>query len=183
MKVLSPKAPLYLYQSIIRPCIECSYHVSAGAASCYLDILDKLQRQVWTSFVGDSLAISHELLSRCRNIGSSDLFCRYCFGRRYMNWLNCFQFFIITRGPLVIIFGCMIFLSLFINIIRMSLSTNSFNSLAQLDRGIITCKMLSFDIWSKWSKWLELIDTPFILRFFRNIFASCFFIFVFSFNL
>ena len=53
-----------------------------------LDKLDKLQRQVCTSVVGGSLAIYLELLSRCRNVGNSNLFCRYCFGRCSMNWLQ-----------------------------------------------------------------------------------------------
>ena len=44
MKFLSPRVPLYLYKCIIRPCMEYCYHVWAGAPSCYLEYLDKLQK-------------------------------------------------------------------------------------------------------------------------------------------
>ena len=45
MKFLSPEVALYLYKSTIRPCIEYCCHVWAGAPSCYLDLLDKLQKR------------------------------------------------------------------------------------------------------------------------------------------
>ena len=45
MMFLSPEVSLYLYKSTIRPCMECCCHVWAGdALSCYLDLLDKLQK-------------------------------------------------------------------------------------------------------------------------------------------
>ena len=53
MKFLSPEVALYLYKSIIRPCIEYYCHVCAGAPSCYLELLDKLQKRIlqnWWSF-------------------------------------------------------------------------------------------------------------------------------------
>ena len=43
MKFLSPEVALYLYKCTIRPSMEC-YQVRAGAPSCYLELLDKLQR-------------------------------------------------------------------------------------------------------------------------------------------
>ena len=46
MKFLSPEVALYLYKSTIRPCMEYCCHVWAGAPSCYLDLLDKLQKQI-----------------------------------------------------------------------------------------------------------------------------------------
>ena len=46
MKVLSPEVALYLYKSIIHPCMEYCCHVWAGAPSCYLELLDKLQKQI-----------------------------------------------------------------------------------------------------------------------------------------
>ena len=42
MKFLSPEVALYLYKSIIRPCIEYCCHVWAGAPSYYLELLDKI---------------------------------------------------------------------------------------------------------------------------------------------
>ena len=46
MKFLSTEVPLYLYKSSIRPCIEYCCHVWAGAPSCYLELLDKLQKRL-----------------------------------------------------------------------------------------------------------------------------------------
>ena len=44
VKFLSPEVALYLYKSTIRSCMEYCSHVWAGAPSCYLDLLDKLQK-------------------------------------------------------------------------------------------------------------------------------------------
>ena len=43
IKFLSPEVDLYLCQSTIHPCIECC-HIWAGAPSCYLELLGKLQK-------------------------------------------------------------------------------------------------------------------------------------------
>ena len=61
MKFLSPEVALYLYKSTIRPCMEYCCHVWAGAPSCYLELLDKLQKRI-CRIVGPSLAASHEPL-------------------------------------------------------------------------------------------------------------------------
>ena len=44
MKFLSPEVALYLYKSTICPCMEYCCHVWAGALSCYLELLGKLQK-------------------------------------------------------------------------------------------------------------------------------------------
>ena len=62
MKFLSPEVALYLYKSTIRPCMEYCCHVWAGAPSCYLDLLDKLQKWI-CRIVGASLAASLEPLA------------------------------------------------------------------------------------------------------------------------
>ena len=62
MNFLSPEVALYLYKSSIRPCMEYCCHVWAGATSCYLDLLDKLQKRI-CSIVGPSLAASLEPLA------------------------------------------------------------------------------------------------------------------------
>ena len=64
MKFLSPEVALYLYKSTIRLCMECCFHVWAGAPSYYLDLLDKLQKQICRT-VGPSLAASLEPLAHC----------------------------------------------------------------------------------------------------------------------
>ena len=80
MKFLSPEVALYCYKSTIRPCMEYCCHVWAGAPSCYLELLDKLQKQICRT-VGPSLATSLETLAHCRNVASLSLFYRYYFGR------------------------------------------------------------------------------------------------------
>ena len=80
MKFLSDEVALYLYKSTIRPCMEYCCHVWAGAPSCYLELLDKLQKWICRT-VGPSLAASLEPLAHCRNGASSSLFYRYYFGR------------------------------------------------------------------------------------------------------
>ena len=44
MKLISPEVTLYLYQSTIQPYMKCCCHIWAGAPSCYLGLLDKLQK-------------------------------------------------------------------------------------------------------------------------------------------
>ena len=80
MKFLSPEVALYLYKSTISPCMEYCCHVWAGAPSCYLELLDKLQKRICRT-VGPSLAASLEPLAHCRNVASLSLFYRYYFGR------------------------------------------------------------------------------------------------------
>ena len=46
MKFLFPKVFLYLYKSILQPCMECCCHAWVGALSCYLEMLDKSQKWV-----------------------------------------------------------------------------------------------------------------------------------------
>ena len=78
MKFISPAVALYLYT--IQRCMEYCCHVWAGAPSCYLELLDKLPKQIWKA-VGPSLAASLESLVHRRNIASLSLFYRYYFGR------------------------------------------------------------------------------------------------------
>ena len=80
MKFLSPEVALYLCKSIIRPCMVYCCHVWAGAPSCYLELLDKLQKRICRT-VGPSLAASLEPLAHRRNVASLSLFYRYYFGR------------------------------------------------------------------------------------------------------
>ena len=79
-KFVSPKVAQYLYKSTIRPCMEYCCHVLAGAPSCYLELLDKLQKRICRT-VGPSLAASLEPLAHRRNVASLSLFYRYYFGR------------------------------------------------------------------------------------------------------
>ena len=69
MKFLCPEVALYLYKSTIRPCMEYCCYVWADAPSCYLDLLDKLQKRL-CRIVGPSLAASLEPLAHRRNVAS-----------------------------------------------------------------------------------------------------------------
>ena len=80
MKFHSPEVALCLYKSAIRPCMEYCCHVWVGAHSCYLELLDKLQKRICRT-VGPSLAVSLEPLAHHRNVASLSLFYRYYFGR------------------------------------------------------------------------------------------------------
>ena len=80
MKFLSPEVALYFYKSTIRACMEYCCHVWAGAPSCYLELLDKLQKRI-CKIVDPSLAASLEPLPHCLNVASLSLFYRYYFGR------------------------------------------------------------------------------------------------------
>ena len=62
--------PMY---GILLPCL-------AGAPSCYLELLGKLQRRICRT-VGPSLAASLEPFAHHRNVASLSLFYRYCFSR------------------------------------------------------------------------------------------------------
>ena len=126
MKFLSPEVALYLYKSTMQPCMEYCGNVWGGAPSSYLESLDNLQKRICRT-VGPSLAVSLEPLLHHWNIASWSLFYRYYFGIDvHLNWLNWFHFLILKWGLLVIPIDCMIFLSPFLDITRMSMSAVSF---------------------------------------------------------
>ena len=60
--------------------MEYCSHVSTGAPSCYLELLDKLQKQICRT-VGPSLAAPLEPLAHHQNVASLSPFHRYDFGR------------------------------------------------------------------------------------------------------
>ena len=57
MKFISPEVALYLYKSSICPCMEYCCQVWAGAPSCYLDLIDKLQKRICRLLVLDLLLL------------------------------------------------------------------------------------------------------------------------------
>ena len=79
-KFLSPEVALYLYKSPIHPCMEYCCHIWAGAPSCYLELLDKLQKQICRA-AGPSLAASLEPLAHHQNVATISIFYKYYFGR------------------------------------------------------------------------------------------------------
>ena len=87
--------------------------------SCYLDLLDKLQKQI-CRIVGPSLAnpwlIIEMWLCQVFSIGINLV-------NVLQKWLNWFHFHFLEGGLLVILIDCMIFLSPFVDVTRMSMST------------------------------------------------------------
>ena len=79
MKFISPEIALYLYKSTIQTCMEYCCHVWAFAHSCYLELLDKLQKWICRT-VGPSLAALLKPLVHHWNVASLSLFYRYYFG-------------------------------------------------------------------------------------------------------
>ena len=134
MKFLSTEDALYLSKSTICPCMAYCCHVWAGAPSCRLELLDKLQNCICTT-VGPSFAAFLESLAHHQNVVSLSLFYRYYFGRFYSE--------LAQMVPLPFSQGRSTrysdrlhdFLSAFLDATRMSMSTVSF--LSQLDSGII----------------------------------------------
>ena len=142
MKFLSPEIALYLYKSTIWRCMEYCCHVWAGAPSCYLELLDKLKKRICRT-VGPSLTASLEPLAHRPNVANLIFSIGITLVDVHLNWLNWFHFLILEGDLLVILIDCMIFLSPFLDVTRISMSTVSF--LAQL--GILCAfRMLSFDL-------------------------------------
>ena len=58
------------------------------------------------------------------NAASLSFFCGYYFDKcSYLDWLTWFHFFILAGDALIIQIGCMIFLSTFLDIIKISIET------------------------------------------------------------
>ena len=125
---------MYLYKSTIHlPCMEYCCHVWAGAPGCYLELLDKPQKRICRT-VGPSLAASLEPFAYRRNVAVLSLSNRYYFGRCSSD-LSQLVPLVREGGLLVILIDCMIILSSFLDVTRMSMSTVSF--LAQLHSGVL----------------------------------------------
>ena len=104
MKIPSPKVTLYLDKSTIRLLREYFCHAWASTPVCYLDMLNKLQKQVRRT-VGTLPAPSFEPLNHLRNLASLNLIYRYYFGRctaQLVNLVHYSLLFFIT-GSLFII--------------------------------------------------------------------------------
>ena len=125
---------MYLFKYTIRPCMEYCCHVWAGDPSCYLELLDELQKRICRTS-GPSLAASLEFLAHRRNVASLSLFYRYYFGRCSSELAQLVplsfsrgrstRYFDRLHGFSVIISRCY----------KMSMSTASF--LALIDSGIL----------------------------------------------
>ena len=134
MKFLFPEVALYLYKSTIRPCVEYCCHFWAGAPSCYLKLLDKLQGRICRT-VGPSRATSLESLAHPQNVDNVSCSIGITLVDVHLKWLNWFHFLIFNGGLLIILIDSMIFLSPFLDVTRLFISTVYF--LPRLDFGIL----------------------------------------------
>ena len=75
---------------------------------------------------GHSLAASLKPLAYHRNVASLSFFYCYYLVDVCLNWLNCFHFLILVAVPLVIVIGCIIFLSPFLDRRYKDANLNSF---------------------------------------------------------
>ena len=97
----------------------------AGAPNCYLELLDKLQRRICRTF-GPSLAASLKPLAHCQNLASLSLFYSYYFGR-FSSELAQLVPLPFSRGRSTRYSDRLHdFLSPFLDVTRMSMSTVSF---------------------------------------------------------
>ena len=80
MKFLSPGVTLFLYKSIIYLCMEYWCHIWDGTRCSYLELLDKLWKQICNTF-SPSLAPTLKPLTHWQNVGSLSLFYSYFFGK------------------------------------------------------------------------------------------------------
>ena len=109
MKFLSPEVALYLYKSTIHPYMEYCCYIWAGTPSCYLELLDKLQKQIVGLLVLHLLLLWNPWLiiemwpAEVFSIGITLL-------DVLQNWLKWFHFLFLEGGLLVILIDYMIFL-------------------------------------------------------------------------
>ena len=123
MKFFSPKVALY--KSTIRPCMENGreWKTVVMSPSCYLELLDKLQKWI-CRIVGPSLAPSLEPLTHRGNVTSLSLFYRYYFGRCSSELAQMVPLpYPPGRSRLVILIDCMILMSPFLDVTKMSMSS------------------------------------------------------------
>ena len=145
-KFFSPDVALYPYKCTIRLCRECCYHVWAGACSCYLEILDKLQKWICKT-VSPSLAASLEPLAHRANEANLSLFYRYHLRGCSSGLVQLVPLLIFEGDLIVIMIDCMIFLSPFLDVLRMIMSTFFFPCRATLWNPLpIECFSLIYDL-------------------------------------
>ena len=100
------------------------------ASGCYLELLDQLQNWICRA-ISPSVAASLEPLAHHQNVASLSLFYRYYFGRCSSELAQLVPLPYSRYSD-----RCKVFLSPFLDVSRMFMSTVSF--LAQLDSGILS---------------------------------------------
>ena len=103
IKFFSLEVALYLNKSTIRPCMEYCCLVWAGTPSCYLELLDKLQKR----YVGALVPCLLPLVNQ--NVATLVFSIGITLVDVHVNWLKWFHFLLLKGGLLVILIDCMIF--------------------------------------------------------------------------
>ena len=108
--------------------MEYCCHIWAVAPNFYLELLDKLQKLICRT-AGPSLAASFEPWLIVKMWPAYVFFISVTLVDVLRNWLNWFDFLFLKGGQLVILINCMIFLSSFLDVRRVSMLTVSFLTL------------------------------------------------------
>ena len=119
--------------------------VWAGVTSRYLELLDKLQKRIWRT-VGSSFVASLKPLAHFQNEASLSLFFGYFLVDVLQNWLKWFHFLFPVGGLLVILTDCMIFLSPFLDVTKMSMSSFFPHTAKLWDSLPIECFPLTYNL-------------------------------------
>ena len=122
---ISTNLPYCLAWNTVTICMEYCCHVWFGAPSCYLKMLDNLQKRRCKT-VAPLLSASLKPLAHRPNVARLSLFYRYYFDRCLPELADWFHIVVLEGGLLVILVDCMIFLSPFLDVVKMSMSTVSF---------------------------------------------------------
>ena len=134
LKFLSPEVALYLYKSTICPSMEYCCDVWAGAASCYLELLESYKND-YAGLLALYLLLLLNLWLIVEIYQAYVVSIGITLVDVLQNWLGWFHFPFLEEGPLVILIDCMIFWSPFPDVTKFSMSTVFF--LAQLGYGIL----------------------------------------------
>lgn len=110
LKFFTSEVAIYLFKSMIWPCMKYCFHVDAGAPSFSWEVTKWVYGTVCLS-----LADFLQPLDHCWSLSFVTTLVDV-----QLKWLNLFHFFILVWGLLVILTGCSIFLSPFLDIIRMT---------------------------------------------------------------
>ena len=117
--------------------MEYCCHVWAGAPSCYLDMLDKLQKQDCRN--NTSLTLGRLVHQNVATIDKT-------FVQVHLNWLNWFLSLILVGSPLAILIDCMITLYPFLDVIRISMSLISNSQTLEFSSFFLLLSIFSLSI-------------------------------------
>ena len=94
-----------------------------------------------------SLAAPLELLAHCQNVASLSFSIVISLIDVHLNRINWIYLLILAAPPLVVLIGCMIFLSPFLDVMRMSMSTVSFSRTPRFWHSLhAECFPLTYDL-------------------------------------